>query len=1054
MHGISSAHLAKPQQESHQFRLQLLSQVFMSVSDAILIEDLDGNVQEMNDEAVRAYGWQRCELLGKSLKTILPPQQHPLADSLLNDCKAGREISNMEGERWSKDGRIIPVLLTMTLLRDESGKPLGIVTIAKDISRRKQKELELEKQRQELEEQVAQRTAQLQAAIVSVEKANRELQQVQERLSIALDSAQIGIWEFNAQTKEETWDDRMYELFGIDKASAADPHTEFARGVLPADLLKLQEEIRMTMRGEIDYDTVYRVRWPDGSLHFIKGSGLVIRDHDGAPLKVIGANYDITELKDYEANLHIAKEAAEAANVAKSDFLARMSHEIRTPMNAVIGMTHLALQTELTAKQRDYLQKAHGSAISLLDIINDILDFSKIEAGKMELEKTDFLLDEVLEQLSNLFAVKAAEKNIELLFHVHPEVPAYLCGDPLRLRQILVNLTGNALKFTTKGEIVVTIKVLVTDGTTVRLQFSVSDTGIGMTKEQLTKLFTSFSQADGSTTRKYGGTGLGLVICKRLVGLMQGEIEVISGHGEGSTFSFSALFSTSAKSAQQEFTAPQWFQNLPALVVDDNVVSRRILSYALESFTMSVTAVTSGEAALAAVVESGGNPYRLILMDMEMAGMDGIEASRRILATQQAAAAKIIMVTAYGQEKLAKEAAAAGIHGFLVKPVSKGALFDAILECFGFAPQRMACSPGTDSILQQTDSIRGSKILLVEDNPINQQIAVELLQRADMQVTLAENGARGVAAAAADRYDLILMDIQMPEMNGYTAAEQIRVAGNTLTPIVAMTANAMTGDREKSLDAGMNDHLTKPIEPDQLYKMLLKWISPAAPARHSPRNNGGIVTNDGSDLPLAAIAGIDTTGGLKRVNNNQQLYLQLLNKFVEIHSSDGQRAADCLKSGDTPTALRLVHTVKGIAGSLGACELQEKAALFEQALLQESVEEYPGLLSEFLRLLQTTSRNIELSLAEIKKTTTPVEMLEDGNGQQLRTILQDLVHPVKQRKPQPTSKILAHLKTRQWPENYHRDLAALERAAKKYQFKEAETILATLLTTLEEDGGG
>jgi len=364
----------------------------MSVSDPILIEDMDGKVLEMNDEAVRAYGWRREELIGQSLKMILPPRHHLFSDALLRRCNAGKEINNLEGERLTKDGRIIPVLLTMTLLRDEDNIPTGIVTIAKDISARKEKEQELEKQRSLLEEQVNLRTAQLQSAIEAAENANDELQKVQDRLSIALDSAQIGIWEFNARTREETWDDRMYELFGIDKKSAADPHTEFARGVLPEDLLKLQDEIRLTMSGEIDYDTVYRVRRPDGSLRYIKGSGLVIRDPDGTPVKVVGANYDITELKDYETNLHIAKEAAESANKAKSDFLARMSHEIRTPMNAVIGMTHLALQTDLTAKQRDYLRKAHGSAISLLDIINDILDFSKIEAGRMELKTSIFPL--------------------------------------------------------------------------------------------------------------------------------------------------------------------------------------------------------------------------------------------------------------------------------------------------------------------------------------------------------------------------------------------------------------------------------------------------------------------------------------------------------------------------------------------------------------------------------------------------------------------------------------------------------------------------------------
>lgn len=1038
-----------------QTRLQLLSKVFMSVSDPILIEDLEGNVLEMNDEAVRVYGWQRQELVGKSLKTILPPRQHARSDTLLKRCLAGLEINNIEGERWTKDGRIIPVLLTMTLLRDQEGRPTGIVTIAKDISARKQKELELEKQRRLLEEQVALRTTQMQAAVESVEKVNNELQQVQERLSIALDSAQIGIWEFNAKTKVETWDDRMYELFGVDKATASDPHREFAKGVLPEDLVKLQEEIRLTMRGEIDYDTVYRVRWPDGSLRYIKGSGLVIRDSDGTPIKVIGANYDITELKNYETNLHIAKEAAEAANVAKSDFLARMSHEIRTPMNAVIGMTHLALQTELTAKQRDYLQKAHDAAISLLDIINDILDFSKIEAGKMELEATDFSIDEVLEQLSNIFAMKVAEKNLELLFHVHPEVPAFVCGDPLRLRQILINLTGNALKFSSEGEIVVAIKLLESSETTVCLHFSVTDTGIGMTEEQLQKLFTSFSQADGSTTRRYGGTGLGLVICKRLVHLMQGEIKVSSISGQGSTFSFTAVFSPSPKSRQLEFAIPGWFSDLRALIVDDSAVSRRILGYALESFTIPFTAVNSGEDAIAAIGAAATAPYHLILMDMEMAGMDGITASKRILqGSQGEVVPKIIMVTAYGQERLAKAATAAGIHGFLVKPVSKAALFDAILECFGFAAERQACAPPGDAAFQQTSLIRGSRVLLVEDNPINQQLATELLEQANIQVTVAENGVQGVAAATPGHFELIFMDIQMPEMDGYTAARKIREAGNSHTPIVAMTANAMTGDREKSLAAGMNDHLTKPIDPTELYTIIAKWIAPSDQAKKDNGCSPSGIDVGHLDPQLATIPGVDTLAGLKRVNNSPQLYRQLLEKFIEDHRSDAKKTAECLQTRDTATALRTVHTLKGIAGTLGAQSLQEQAATLEQALLQECPEQYPLLLSTLTRQLQETSENIDCALAATALTPSPAKDLPEGTDRQLLTILQGLETPIKKRKPKPAVEILAELRTLQWPEKHREELDRLEKMVRKYQFKEAGACLGRILLSLNADSGG
>lgn len=887
----------------------------------------------------------------------------------------------------------------------------------------------------------------------SVEKVNRELQQVQERLSIALDSAQIGIWEFNARTKEETWDDRMYELFGIEKETASDPHTEFARGVLPDDLLKLREEIRLTMNGEMDYDTTYRVRWPDGSLHHIKGSGLVIRDSDGTPLKVIGANYDISELKNYEANLSIAKEAAEAANVAKSDFLARMSHEIRTPMNAIIGMTHLALQTELTARQRDYMQKAHGSAISLLGVINDILDFSKIEAGKMDLENTEFSISEVLEQLSNLLAMKASEKNLELLFHVHPKVPPFVCGDPLRLRQVLVNLVGNAVKFTETGEIVVSIKVVERTDATIRLQFSVTDSGIGMTEKQLAKLFTSFSQADGSTTRKYGGTGLGLVICKRLVNLMQGDIEVESTYGRGSTFRFSALFSTSPRSFQQEFSIPPWFKGLRALIVDDSAVSRGILSSALASFAMDIATVNSGEEAIAAIGDAITAPYRLVLMDMEMPGINGIETSKRIFASADTSP-KIIMVTAYGKESVARDAVEAGIQSFLVKPVSKAALYDAIMECFGFTPERKAYRPCTDSALQQTRGIHGSRILLVEDNPINQQVATELLEQAHLQVRVAANGAEGVAAALSGQFELIFMDIQMPEMDGFTAAEKIRSSGNRLTPIVAMTANAMAGDREKSLAAGMNDHLTKPIDPEELYKILTTWITPNNRGETVTEQNTATPGNCLPNLRLMTIPGIDIPVGLKRVNNNAQLYLQLLSKFVEDHSTDGVKTATCLEEGDTVTARRLVHTIKGIAGSLGAHTLERHSAALEQALRQETTEQYPQLLATFTELLFEISGNIAATLAATEVVSPPPDDLPERYAPDLLTILNNLVPHIKKRKPKPAAEILEQLKTFKWPERYRMDLADLERMTKKYQFKEAGLFLERLIATLQAETGG
>ena len=925
---------------------------------------------------------------------------------------------------------------TMPVLRagcQRTGAPPG----------RREEELEREKQR--LEAQVALRANQLQEAAAAAEEANRELRRLQERHSIALDSAQIGIWEFDALSKEETWDDRMYELFGIDKATAGDPHSEFARGVLPEDLVKLREEIRLTMSGEIDYDTVYRVRRPDGKIRYIKGSGLVIRDQEGNPLKVIGANYDITELKDYEANLHLAKEAAEAANQAKSDFLARMSHEIRTPMNAVIGMIHLALQTELNAKQRDYLHKAHAAANSLLDIINDILDFSKIEAGKMELELTDFSLDSLLQNVADVFAIKAAEKGLELLFHVQPRVPPNLYGDPLRLRQVLINLVGNAIKFSQRGEVVVSIDVQHHTAEAMRLVFAVSDQGIGMSREQSDKLFTSFTQADGSTTRKYGGTGLGLAICRRLVQLMQGEIAVESSPGQGSTFTFSVHIRPGRGQANPSCEPPPWFSGLTALVVDDSPVSRDILRCTLETFAMRVVTAAGGEEALAIVA---AQPISLILMDMEMPGMDGIAASRLIFAERRPdRQPRIIMVTAYGREHIAREATAAGIHGFLVKPVARAALFDSILEVFGHAaPRARQSMPGEAAI----PGFPHAHILLVEDNPFNQQVASELLSRTGCRVTLAASGTAAVELTAANRFDVILMDIQMPDMDGYCAAQRIRETGNT-TPILALTANAMTEDRARCLAAGMDDHLGKPIDPEQLYRLLRRWLPEKGAPRHDlpPALHG-----DTGNEEVPRIVGIDSFAGLRCLGGNRRLYRQLLVKFVSDHRNDLDDLVTCLRSGDKGRARHICHTLKGICGSLGATSLQQRLAALEEALQREDATFGPGLAEATRELNKLCERIADRLQPPPVTAACQSEHFGPADTSLLQQRLQELKAPLQHGKPRESEALLASLLQQPWPAEIGDVLTALAARVKKYRFKEALHLTTSLLATLQSPPGG
>ncbi|MDR1964769.1 MAG: response regulator [Planctomycetaceae bacterium] len=583
-------------------------------------------------------------------------------------------------------------------------------------------------------------------------------------------------------------------------------------------------------------------------------------EYDGKPSFLCWA-VDISDLKKTEKELLLAKDAAEVATQAKSEFLARMSHEIRTPMNAILGMTYLCLQTELTEKQRDYLLKTQTATTNLLGIIDDILDFSKIEAGKIELEKIPFRLSEVVKGVFDLLELKAKEKGLKLTVHIGAAVHNHLQGDPLRLRQILLNLTNNAIKFTEHGEIRIEVQsandkindkidkindkindkannkmssgiknpAIIGNEDRILLDFSVSDTGIGLTPDQIDGLFESFSQADGSTTRKYGGTGLGLAISKNLVELMGGSIDVTSTHGKGATFHFTAVFAKTKTTMDSEPDLAD-LRGRHLLVVDDDSSVREMIRDFVQPLQVRLETADSGFAALELLIQATENkePFELVLIDWKMPRMDGIETIRRIRESETIAKPlQIIMISAYDRQECFRQSQDLDLAGFLAKPIQQKTLQDALISVFD-KPAASVFETAETLKKKAVNHLQGAKILLAEDNKINQMVASELLKMLGIDLTVANNGAEAVDAVKSKDFDLILMDIQMPVMDGLTAAREIRrlrKPGLDKLPILAMTANAMDTDYQKSLEVGMNDHLTKPIDPERLRKSLETWIT-------------------------------------------------------------------------------------------------------------------------------------------------------------------------------------------------------------------------------------
>jgi PAS domain S-box-containing protein len=866
--------------------------LFNTTAISIVVIDEKGRIEEFNPASEIIFSYAKEEVIGQNINILMPEPYSSQHDSYLKNYLATgtRKIIGFERELAGK--RNGNTVFPLELLVDELnlGSRRVFVGFVKDITERKK-----------------------------LESASRYFEAIIHSsddpiISKTMDGI-VTSWNASAEkmfgyTAEEMIGSTMMQLFPSER--------------LDEEKLML-EQIALGQR--ISHFETVRICKNDKPIEVSVTLSPII-DEVGNVIGVSKIVRDITQSKQLERALHEAKLAAENANRSKSEFLANMSHEIRTPMNAIIGLSRLAAETELTPKQQDYLQKIQVSSQALLGILNDVLDLSKIESGRMEIEHIEFDPTMMLQSVSDLFMAKAEETGLEIFLDIAPEIPLTVVGDPLRIQQILTNLVSNAIKFTPKGEIHIRMDLEESNDNDMLLQLTVRDTGIGISESVIERLFRPFTQADASTTRRFGGTGLGLVISKQLAELMGGSIKVSSQPGQGSTFSFSVRCGKGETYNWNQDS--HHLKDTRVLVVDDQETSCIILKNILESWQFQVTTVLSAEEALQLIQqqEQSGSPFDLLLLDWQMEGMSGLELAQELerneLQGKLDHAPTIIMVTAYSKEQLLREVSvtSARLDAILTKPVVPSSLLNTILHVYHYNGHDYRIAHAHIDPYEAARPLRNTRILLVEDNMLNQQVASEFLEKAGLRITIANHGGEAVQWMQRENFDAVLMDLQMPEMDGYEATRHIRrLPGCGNLPIIAMTAAAMQHDRQACLDAGMNDHVAKPINPRELIDTLLRWVKPKV---YPPVSPPSAASNREEWADLAdQLPGFKLRDIMTMLGGNQEQLLRMLNAFKDQFAGEASIIASEIAEGNLDDVKKRLHNLNGAAGNLGAMALHQ-----------------------------------------------------------------------------------------------------------------------------------